>query len=260
MTQESPEDWDVHLLTVLPGYRATIQASTKYTHFYLLHGREMALPSQNLERLPTPAAGYEDPTAHAVVDNLRPLTKALGDAKKNIERAQERQSEQYARRHLHGAKQADQDQGKAPFTPTEDKGKCPMMIPSQDECLAKTQKNEDVQDVQDKGKRPMTTAEHEEYLRQKKSQSRDAQADQVLQPRHQVKDSALDETDDEEEPEASAKRGRTDGDKKGKLVPNVEGLYQIENFTDNTHAVATVADANGTTWKKRSADLSAWII
>ena len=92
MTQESPDDWDVHLPTVLLGYRATIQASTRYTPFYLLHGREMSLPIPNLARIPAPDVGYEDPTAQAVVDNLKPLTKAWATAKANIEAAQERQA------------------------------------------------------------------------------------------------------------------------------------------------------------------------
>ena len=53
---------------------------------------------------------------------------------------------------------------------------------------------------------------------------------------------------------------RTEGNKKGiaKLVPKVEGPYLIQDFTDNTQAVAIVADANGLTWKKRTADLSLW--
>ena len=37
---------------------------------------------------------------------------------------------------------------------------------------------------------------------------------------------------------------RTDGDKKGKLVPKVEGPYLIQEFTDDSHMVAIVADAN----------------
>ena len=51
---------------------------------------------------------------------------------------------------------------------------------------------------------------------------------------------------------------RTEGNKKGKLVPKVEGPYLIQDFTDDTQAVAIVADANGVTWKKGTADLSLW--
>ncbi|DBA66241.1 TPA: hypothetical protein ACH3X2_002501 [Trebouxia sp. C0005] len=81
----------------------------------------MTLPMQELARIPAPHVRYEDPTAQAVVDNLKPLTKALHVAKANIDAAQERQTEQYARRHLQG-KRADQDKGK-PFLPIDDKGK-----------------------------------------------------------------------------------------------------------------------------------------
>ena len=51
---------------------------------------------------------------------------------------------------------------------------------------------------------------------------------------------------------------RTEGNKKGKLVPKVEGPYLVQDFTDDTQAVAIVADANGLIWKKRTADLSLW--
>ena len=51
---------------------------------------------------------------------------------------------------------------------------------------------------------------------------------------------------------------RTAGIKKGKLVPRVEGPYMVSDFTDDTHNIAVIADANGTKWKKRSADLSLW--
>ena len=42
------------------------------------------------------------------------------------------------------------------------------------------------------------------------------------------------------------------------MVPKVEGPYLIQDFTDDTQAVAIVADTNGLTWKKGTADLSLW--
>ena len=49
---------------------------------------------------------------------------------------------------------------------------------------------------------------------------------------------------------------RTAGEKKGKLVPIVEGPFVIDDFTDETRQVAVLLDADGKTWKKRTADLS----
>ena len=67
-TQENEEEWDNQLPTVLLGYRATIQASIRYTLFHLLHAREMTVPMTDMARLSAPAVGYEDPTAQAMMD------------------------------------------------------------------------------------------------------------------------------------------------------------------------------------------------
>ena len=87
MTQENEEEWDKQLLTVLLGYRATIQASTRYTPYHLLHGKEMMLPMPDMARL---AVGCDDPrpTAQAMIDNLKPLQKTLASAKENIAETQ----------------------------------------------------------------------------------------------------------------------------------------------------------------------------
>ena len=101
MTAENNADRDEHLPTVLLGYRATIQTSTRYTPFHLLYGREMTLPMENMSRIAAPDIGYEDPTAQAVMDNLKPWQKTLKAAKQNIAEPQRRQIAHYARRHLH---------------------------------------------------------------------------------------------------------------------------------------------------------------
>ena len=52
------------------------------------------------------------------------------------------------------------------------------------------------------------------------------------------------------------KMARVAGDKMGTLVPQVEGPYCIDRFTDDTHQVAILVDGGGLSWKKRTADLS----
>lgn len=47
MTKNDPDNWDKQIPTVLMGYRATKQASTKYSPFFMLHGHEMVMPINN---------------------------------------------------------------------------------------------------------------------------------------------------------------------------------------------------------------------
>ena len=51
---------------------------------------------------------------------------------------------------------------------------------------------------------------------------------------------------------------RKEGERKGKLVPKVEGPYLVKGFTDETKQIAIIADANDASWHKRVADLSLW--
>ena len=44
MTGEHQDEWDNLLEPVLFGIRTSVQESTKYTLFYLMHGREAKLP------------------------------------------------------------------------------------------------------------------------------------------------------------------------------------------------------------------------
>lgn len=91
--------WDTELPTVLLGFKASVQASTHFTLF--LHGQDMQLLMQNIPRMAAPAVGDEDPTAHALVDSLKPLQDVLKQAHANIQLAQQKQMTHHAARQLH---------------------------------------------------------------------------------------------------------------------------------------------------------------
>ena len=52
--EDDPTDWDSYLHTILLGYRAAPQASTRFSPAMLLYGRELVLPAQLKARLPDP--------------------------------------------------------------------------------------------------------------------------------------------------------------------------------------------------------------
>ena len=210
----------------------------------------MTLAMPDMARLRAPAVAYEDATAQAMMDNLKPLQKTLALAKENIAEAQRKQSAHYARRHLHGAKGNDGKEDQAPINdpngktpivdsegkaPIDDKGKGPLKAPTRDM-------------FEDEFEDEVTETEIPEGS--KKASGRNSRKTPAM-TKLQVGDfTAI----------RIHKICRTEGNKKGKLVPKVEGPYLIQDFTDDTQAVAVVADANGLTWKKRTADLSLWEI
>lgn len=84
MTQSNAE-WDRELPAVLLGYRVSVQASTRYTPFHILHGQDMQLPIQQIARLQAAEVGCEDPTAQALVNILKPLQQVLTQAHASVE-------------------------------------------------------------------------------------------------------------------------------------------------------------------------------
>ena len=138
MVGHNPEYWDKHIPTILMGYRASMQASTQFSPFFLLHGRDMVLPLHNLHRLPAPEADSIEPTAEALLNNVQPLQDALAVAQENIRMAQSKQKRLYAQRQLHGAHGMDKGKGIMPVsipatavtTPTTPVATLPAPIPT----------------------------------------------------------------------------------------------------------------------------------
>ena len=264
MTQTTA-DWDRELPTVLLGYRASVQASTRYTPFHILRGQDMQLPMQQVARLQAPQVGSEDPTAQALVDNLRPLQDVLTQAHANIKAAQQKQIKHYAERHLHGSgtltgADTPTDTLTGADTPTgtptgadtpagtsaaasphagsaalscaaDEKGKAVKSVPV---CMppSDSANGEPTPDVQAPSEKTTPT-----------TGKRGSRAPMPLQ----VDDFVV---------ARIHKMVRTAGDRKGKLVPQVEGPYCIDRFTDATHQIDILVDGSGLTWKKRTADLS----
>ena len=98
MVTDHPEDWDMHLPAILMGYRGSIQASTCFSPFYLLHGYEMPLPVRALDPVPPPADRKLGQTAQALLQAMEPIHAARITAHGNIRQAQERNKRSYARR------------------------------------------------------------------------------------------------------------------------------------------------------------------
>ena len=238
MTQTTA-NWDLELPTVLLGYRASVQASTQYTPFHILHGQDMQLPMQQIARLQAPEVGCEDPTAQALVDNLKPLQEVLTQAHANIKAAQQKQMTHYAARHLHGATPTGSGTPTSAGTPTgsgadsctaDEKGKA---IKSVAVCMPPSDPEKPTPDEQ----APLRTAGISIAGKRGPRAPRPLQVDDFVVARIH-------------------KMVRTAGDRKGKLVPQVEGPYCIDRFTDDTHQIAILVDGGGLTWKKRTADLS----
>lgn len=86
-------DWDEHLPFATFAYNNQIQESTKYSPFYLLHGRECRIPIDNALNF-TPNRYLIDVDDYAI--NLaKHMTNAWDNAKININTARQTQKQQY---------------------------------------------------------------------------------------------------------------------------------------------------------------------
>ena len=88
-------DWDRHLPYVLFAYRACPQESTKESPFFLLYGRDPALPTE--EALNQPKTRYQVDLQDYRTDLVDGLTTAWQLAREQIEKSQKKQKKYHDR-------------------------------------------------------------------------------------------------------------------------------------------------------------------
>jgi transposase InsO family protein len=101
LVNEKQNDWDVYIKHVLFAYRASVNASTKYTPFYLMFGRQAKLPIE----LDLPSSLESEVETECQMDTYIDTLIDIRDnvfkvASRNIKAAQEKQKRDYDRRNL----------------------------------------------------------------------------------------------------------------------------------------------------------------
>lgn len=102
ITCEGHNDWDIKLDTVLMGYRASRQASTKFSPYFMLFQKEMRLPIHNeiCPKFQTELDTTEYNIDCGFTDQLLSAREnAFKKAEMNILAAQKKQKETYDRKH-----------------------------------------------------------------------------------------------------------------------------------------------------------------
>ena len=116
---QHPEDWDDWIPAVLLGYRCSVQASTKFSPFYMLYARQPMLPVEgaiskvDAQAESAPIEHDIEKTADMVVQKADELSKLIPTALKNIGAAQEKQKRDYTakRKYSQPAKEPDLHEG-----------------------------------------------------------------------------------------------------------------------------------------------------
>ena len=99
MIDDDQLNWDLKIDTILMGYRASKQASTQQSPYYMLYQQHMRLPI-DAEVMSNPE--QEEEVDHQAVISvlLESREKAFKKAETNISKAQKQQKETYDRKHL----------------------------------------------------------------------------------------------------------------------------------------------------------------
>ena len=100
LVDDSQTDWDEKIDVVLMGYRASRQASTKHSPYFLLFQQQMRLPIDS-EVLPSSCDQESDDEDldQKIQILLASREKAFKEVEANINAAQKRQKETYDRKH-----------------------------------------------------------------------------------------------------------------------------------------------------------------
>ena len=103
--KEDPEcklNWDKFLPRILLGYRATMQASTKFSPFYLCYAKPPRMPLDFKDYFSTDTSSAQMPqditAAPIVKEKEKNLAHAIPAAMENIGKAQEKQRRDYTRK------------------------------------------------------------------------------------------------------------------------------------------------------------------
>ena len=111
MVDDDQQNWDEKLDTILMGYRASRQSSTKHSPYYMLFQQQMRLPVDSelltsdidSELLTSDEQDYDKEDGEDISEIIEQLLesrqKAFDKAESNIEHAQKKQKELYDRKH-----------------------------------------------------------------------------------------------------------------------------------------------------------------
>ena len=104
MCDDDQRNWDEKINTVLMGYRASQQASTKHSPYFMLFQKHMRLPIDSEVQTPSQVPKEEDRVdLDGVIQSLiASREQVFQKAEGNITSAQKQQKETYDRKHLPG--------------------------------------------------------------------------------------------------------------------------------------------------------------
>lgn len=259
MTKDDPDCWDKQIPTVLMGYRASKQASTKYSPFYMLHGHEMVLPINSKGR--TVGTNHGEMPDSFLDSVFGPSKAVLKDCLANISSAQDTQAAHYARKQLHGSVTVKDHDPQPPEATVRTPAKShpvatltpahhPTPVPSSPAVTKHVPSSAPTVSL------PVTIENTPTPNKQATPNSPCKRTSDA--PSHSKRRNKTELQVDDFIVVKVHKLVRKEGDRKGKLAPKVEGPYMVAGFTDENKQVAIIKDADGQTWTRRVVDLSLW--